>query len=129
MPSPVNVATVAATGSQTITTTTETVVATLGGLNTAPSQSRVAMTGIVNITVGTGGTSVTLRVRRASVSGTVVGVAMSHTVAAGSNYSLAVQALDSPGEVAGATYVVTVAVTAATGNSTVNYAHLEATTY
>jgi hypothetical protein len=129
MPSPVNVATVAATGSQTITTTTETVVATLSGLNTGIAQSRVAITGIVNITVGTGGTSVTLRVRRAAVSGTVVGVAISHTVTAGSTYSLAVQALDSPGEVAGATYVVTVAVTAATGNSTVNYAHLEATVY
>jgi hypothetical protein len=50
-------------------------------------------------------------------------------VAAGSNYSLAVQALDAPGEVAGATYVITVAVTAATGNSTVNYAHLGATVY
>jgi hypothetical protein len=50
-------------------------------------------------------------------------------VAAGSNYSLAVQALDAPGEVAGATYVFTVAVGAATGNSTVNYAHLGATVY
>jgi len=129
MPSPVNVATVAATGSQTITTTTETVVATLSGLNTDRSQSRVALTGVVNITVGTGGTSVTLRVRRASVYGAVVGSALSHTVAAGSNYSLAVQALDAPGEVAGATYVITVAVTAATGNSTVNYAYVGATVY
>jgi hypothetical protein len=51
------------------------------------------------------------------------------TAAAGSTYSLGIDAYDQPGEVAGGIYVLTVAVAAATANSTVNYAHLNATIY
>jgi hypothetical protein len=115
--------------SQTVTTTAETLVAQVKEINTSGLQRNVAMLGIVNITVGTGGTSITLRVRRESVSGYVVGVATSHTVAAGSTYSLAIQAIDQPGEISRAVYVLTVTVAGATGNSTVNYAHLGATVY
>jgi hypothetical protein len=129
MPAPVNVHTSVVTTGQAVTTTSETVVATLAGLNVDRIQRRVGFGGLVNILVGTGGTSVTVRVRRGSVSGAVVGVAQGQAVAAGSTYSIAVDALDEPGEVAGATYVLTVAVAAATANSTVNYAHLAAVVY
>jgi hypothetical protein len=59
----------------------------------------------------------------------VIGVPVSHAVAAGSTYSLTIVEVDEPGEVSHAQYVVTVAVTGATGNSTVNYAYLGATVY
>jgi hypothetical protein len=129
MPAPINAYTNSVESSQTVTTTTETEAVRIKEVNTNHLQRQVAITGVVNITVGTGGASVTLRVRRDSVSGTVIGVAQAVTVTAGSTYSLAVQARNEPGEVARATYVVTVTVAGATGNSTINYAYVGATAY
>jgi len=129
MPSPVNIYTATVTSSQSVTTTTETAVATMSRLNVDRIQRRIQFNGLVNITPGTGGTSVTLRVRRGSVGGTIVGVAQAQAVTAGSTYSIAINVTDEPGEVAGAGYVLTVAVASATDNSTVNYAHLLAVVY
>jgi hypothetical protein len=129
MPSPVNVYTVSLPFSQPITGAAETVVALLSGLNVDRIQRRVRFQGLANVMVGTGGTSVTVTLRRSGVTGPIVGVAQAETVTAGSTYSIALDALDEPGEVANANYVLDVAVAGATGGSTVNYAYLGATVY
>jgi hypothetical protein len=133
----------AAASAVTVVTTAETVVATVGpfnetapagagsqALNTLPQGSAtysqagpqgVAVVGSLNITVGTGGTSVTVRVRQGSLTGALVGVAQVATVTAGNVVTLDVGELDAS-PVSPATYVVTVAVAGASANSTVNRA-------
>lgn len=125
----------------TLVTTAETVVATVGpfntvtstgagsqALNTLPQGSAsysqagpqgVAIVGSLNVTIGTGGTAAVVRVRQGSLTGALVGVAQTATVTAGNVVTLDIGELDgSP--VSPATYVVTVSITGASANSTVN---------
>lgn len=105
-----------------LVTTAETVVATLTGVSTNQPGQTVALRGNYQITLGTGTTAVTTRIRRDSVTGTLVGEANAEqdSTAAGSTegHSIEVEEVN-PGEFSGRTYVLTVQQTAATGNGTV----------
>jgi hypothetical protein len=112
-----------------IVTTAETVVATLSGVSVARLGEIPRLHGVVSITLGTATTAVVLRVRRDSVTGTVVGEVQTDQIysAAGSNETHEIVVSDiGVGELAGATYVLTVVQTAATGNGTATHASLEA---
>lgn len=106
-----------------VPTTTETIIATIGPFNenqVAPAQG-IAFDGNINMTIGTAGTAVTVRVRQgALVTGTLVGVAQAQTVTAGNTVNIPIAELDPTLVQVGAQYVVTVQQTAATANGTVN---------
>lgn len=107
----------------TVTTTTETVLLTFGGMTVSGPDSRIAIFGLVSMTHGTGATAVTMRVRRGTtITGTLVGEANALSVTAGNSSEQNFGVLDSPGEVAGQQYVLTAQFTAATGNSTITSA-------
>lgn len=117
------------TSDQTVTTTAETVVATLTGVGTSGPGRSVRLTGELQITTGGSSTAVTLRVRRDSLTGTVVGEGnpVQLETAAGSTEDHDIETVDTPtGEIYNATYVLTVQVTAAAANSSVLFASLKA---
>lgn len=114
--------------SQTITTTTETVVATAPAASFyTPGSNGVSISGVVNFTMGASGTAVTVRVRQGSLTGPLVGNAVVETLAAAAIANIPYEAEDTSGfpQAAGSIYVVTVQATAATGNDTVNQATIE----
>lgn len=114
----------------TVVNAAETVVATLTNVSLQSANQSVRLHGQINILTGTSTTSVVLRVRRDSVSGTVIGEAETDTLAAavGGTEDHDIEVTDAPGvELAGATYVLTVVQTAGAANGTVNHASLEAT--
>lgn len=131
-----SVATVTSLGG---TNTTEFVVATLPGVP-LPGEaggillSQVVVDGFINYTPGTLCTSVTVRVRRTSIAGTVVGPAQVVTTTAGNATAIPIAAADAavqatPPTLPGQIYVVTLQQTgASTGAGTVNYAVVTATT-
>lgn len=120
MPSKVRVVTEASTSDITVTTTSETVAATLSGVSTARGGEKVTVTGVLVVTVGTAGTVVTVKVRRGtSTSGTQIGEDAAVSVTAANTVAIPFGAEDTPGDVDNASYVATVTVTSATGNSTV----------
>lgn len=111
----------------TVTTTSETQAAQLDGVKTNRPGTKVVLRAHVQMTVGTGGTAVTPRIRRGgNQAGTLVNEANAVTATAANVIDLDVQAEDLPGEVEGQSYEVTVAQTAATGNGTVSFAALSA---
>ena len=102
---------------------TETVVLTSAGVSTPGPNATVELHGVVNITTGTGGTAVVVNVRRgATASGTEVGTATTDTSTAGDKYTIPFSIEDTPGDVAGLVYSVTVTETGASADGTVNYA-------
>ena len=121
-----NVHAVHTTGATTVTTTTETVGATIGPFNiNDPGGQGILLEGILSITAGTGTTSVTCRLRQGTgITGTVVGNAVSQTVTAGNTYLLSPMALDTTLSATNQQYVITVQQTGATANGTINYAVL-----
>jgi hypothetical protein len=111
---------------QPVTTTTETVVLTLPAVSTNGPGDTVSIQGIVDMTYGTGTTAVTVRVRRGTgITGTLVGTADPWNVTAGNTSEQTFAVEDTPGEVAGQAYVVTVQQTAATANGSVLHAEAE----
>lgn len=113
----------------TVTTTTETVVVTLTGVSMPSGDGRVRLSGFVQMTLGTATTTVTVRVRRGTTTaGTLVGEGNPIAIpsAAGTDAAFTTDVEDTPGEVAGQSYVLTVEQAAATGNGTVLQAALEA---
>lgn len=105
-----------------VPTTTETVLATVGPFseNQAGGQG-VSFDGNINLTVGTGGTAATVRVRRGTdITGTLIGVAQSQTVVAANSVNLPIAELDPVTVQPNVTYVVTIQQTAASANGTVN---------
>ena len=88
---------------------TETVVCTLSGVTTRFAGLTIRLSGWVQLTPGTTATSITLRLRRGSLTGTLVGpqTAESGNVVASKISDLTVEAEDAPGEVTGFTYVMT----------------------
>ena len=112
-----------------VPTTTETIVATLTGVAT-PRRTNVSVRGRVDLTTGTATTAVTLRIRRGpAITDTLIGEATPEqlTAAAGSTESHEVEALDAGVDLAGATYILTVQQTAATGNGSCLNADIHAT--
>lgn len=117
------------TADTTLTTTSETVVATLSGITTSQAGQTIALRGQATITTGGSTTAITLRVRRDSVSGTVVGEAIADQIeaAAGSTETHDIYAEDTTrGEGSGFTYVLTAQQTAAAANGSALQASLEA---
>lgn len=110
-----------------VPTTTETVVQTL----TVPSNNGpgavFTLVGRVNHTAGTTTTAVVLRIRRGSLTGTVIGATETDTLAAAALASIPISADETQAaEIANAVYVLTIQQTGATANGTTNVAHLEA---
>lgn len=122
--------TVIETANTTLTTTSETVVATLSGVTVPKGGDIVTLRGKVQVTTGLGATTVTLRVRR----GTAVtdplideGNPVSIASAAGGTDNYSVDVDDVPGELYRGSYVLTAQQAAATGNGTALQASLTAT--
>jgi len=115
------------TADVTLATTTETVIATLSGVSTNQPGQTVVFEGDCTLTTGTATTAVTLRVRRDSLTGALVGETVPDAVsaAAGSVETHQIVVGDSTlGEFTGATFVLTAQQTAATANGTVSQASL-----
>lgn len=111
-----------------IPTTTETVLATVAGVSTQTADAVLTLEAVAQISTGTGTTSGTLRVRRGvDATGALVGVAQAETVTAGNTIDMELQVVDTPGEVAGQSYVVTYQATGASANSTSQQATLQVT--
>lgn len=105
----------------TLVTTSETVIATVSGVNTYRPGETLRIVASATITIGTSGTGLTFRVRRDSITGTVVNQADTVQIetAAGSTEDHAITCEDNiAGEIANATYVLTVQQVAATANGT-----------
>lgn len=111
----------------TLTTTAETVVATLN----APTPNRagvvVTVRGWAQLTAGTGATAVTPRIRRGTTtSGDLVGEGNPVDATAGDTADNVITVNDSPGEVSSLSYVLTLEQTGATANGTALQASLSA---
>lgn len=108
-----------------LVTTAETVIATLNGVTTSSPDESVFITGHAVILAGASATGVSLKLRRGTTpAGTQIGEAEIATVAAATTVIGMIAAGDSPGEVAGQSYVLTAQQVAATGNGTSTFATL-----
>lgn len=107
----------------------ETVVATLPGVTVDNPTRRVLLSGWVAYTVGTSGIAVRLRFRRDSITGAVVtgGDTSLITAIAAAIRVDSVFGIDIPGEIAAATYVLTMTVSSGAAASTVTSVYLGAT--
>lgn len=106
----------------------ETIVAQIDGIATRPGGSIVALLASLTITIGTSGTNLNLRVRRGTtLTSPLVGGTGSQTATAGNTRTHSLLVSDTPGEVAGQSYVLTAQVTAATTASGVLAVGLQAT--
>lgn len=113
------------TSAVTVTTTSETIVATSLAFSTRGPNEQVSIKGWVQMTLGTNTTGLTLRIRRGTTtSGTLVGVATPETVIAGNTGDFDINVVDTPGDVAGQQYVMTVQQTGASANGSVPQASL-----
>ena len=117
------------TSDTTLVTTAETVVATLAGVSTNQPGQSISFEGSVTLTTGGSTTGATLRIRRDSLTGTVIGEAVQDAVEAAAG-SVETHQIDhtvtDEGEFSGRTYVLTVAQVAAAANGTATQAHLNA---
>ena len=114
---------------QAISGSTEVVVATLNGVVTPLGANQtVSLFGQAFITTGTTTTAVVVRIRRGSLTGTLVGDQTGQPVvaAAGSSNIYEANATDTPGDVTGFTYVLTVTDTGGGTGGTSVYATLQA---
>jgi hypothetical protein len=114
---------------QAISGATEVVVATLNGVVTPYGANQtVVLRGRAFITSPGSTTGVVLRIRRASLTGTLVSDQTGQTVitAAADSNIYEVGASDTPGDVTGFTYVLTVVCTAGSGAGSSIYASLDA---
>ena len=112
-------------------TNTETPVATISPAVAvaSPSGEGVTVSGVVNITAGTGTTAVVVRVRRGvDATGSQVGQAATHTLAAGASASIPFCNLDAAASALSGTdqWTVTVQQTGGTAAGTVNYVTINA---
>jgi hypothetical protein len=113
-------------GSVSVTTTAETVVVTSAPTSTEATEGVVAIEGVIDLTVGTGGLTATLNIRRGTTAGgTLVQSIGPLTVVAANRYQASIVAVDRPGIVTGLQYCLTVTVGSASGNSTANYSSIQ----
>lgn len=115
------------TTDKTVTTTTELVACTSDFISTPRPGMTITLIATINLTVGTGTTSVSVKCRRGTTTaGTQVDETVTFNISAGNTDDLACSFQDTPGDVASQQYVVTVTQTGATGNGTVVHASLHA---
>lgn len=108
---------------------TETVIATLNGVCTPMGATQnVTLRGTTLLTSGSTTTAVVLRIRRASLTGTLVGDQTGQTTitAAADTNLYDANAQDAPGDVTGFTYVLTAQQTGGGSGGTTVYARLDA---
>lgn len=111
---------------QAIVTTNETVVATIGGVSTQSPDSVVVLEAVAQLQSGATTTATTWRVRRGTdITGAVVFATDPQPTAAATVQDQEIQCQDAPGETAGASYVLTVQQTGATGNGTIRSGSLQ----
>lgn len=121
--------TTTSTATQTITANTETVIATLAAVNSRSAGSSISLSGAALFVVQAATTITTARIRKDSLTGSVVGVAqpIGGTAASQTGADIAIGAVDSPsGEIAGQIYVLTIQATSAGANWNVTFAQLQA---
>lgn len=102
-----------ATGDTAVPLATETVVATLNGVNVDRPDARVDLVGFVQVTTGGVGSGIVPRIRRDSLTGTLVGEGNNINAVASNTVSVPLNVQDAPPEMAGGTYVLTLTVTGA----------------
>lgn len=100
---------------------TETVVLTSKPVSTQGPGSTVTLFGTLNVTAGTNGVAAIVRIRRGSVTGTILGVATTDTSVATDKYTIPFNVTDDNLDEAGGLYVVTITETSASADGTVNY--------
>lgn len=108
---------------------TETVIATLTGVASAYAGQSFKLYGACNVTPEASGADVILRIRRASLTGTLVSGPVGVPGEVDPNtggVTAIINGTDSPGDVAGQIYVLTATITSAAGASVVNQATLSA---
>lgn len=121
---------VVSTGGTSVTTTAETVGCTLTIPLVKFATTKLHLTGQVNDSTSASTTFTTVRIRRGSDStGTLVGAANPVTTAASSLFTIPISGDDSPGDVVGQNYVVTVAGTASAGTGKIKFCYLGAVAY
>lgn len=118
------------TGTQAITTTTETVIATLSNINSRGSNFPINITGNAVFAVSAATTATTLRLRLGSVTGSLIGTAQVPSGGVAGDVNAAdgtIVATYTPAqEVAGLVIVLTIQATAAGANWNVTNAGLTA---
>lgn len=110
----------------TMVTTAETVIATLTAISPSTGGEPIALTAWADITLAASTTGLTLRVRRQSLTGTVVATAGPIAATASARVIADMDCTDFPGDVAGFVYVLTAQAAAASANATVNAVSLAA---
>lgn len=126
--SPVAYGAYVAAGAVPVTANTETVVATVTNVQPRALGQGILLDGAVNITPQAAATSITLRVRRGSLTGALVGSAWPTTLDPAADPQVCgVHVCDRVAEVNNATYVLTAQQAGAAGDATVANANLEAT--
>ena len=105
------------TADVTLTLATEVVIMTLPGINTENISQIVRVFGSVQITTVASATTLTLRVRRNSLTGTLIGESNAITTAASTTFAFPFSVDDTPGEVASLPYVITGTAAGAAGTA------------
>lgn len=108
-----------------LVTTTEAVAATIGNVANQSADGIIRFLGQAAITGGTSTTVVFLRVRRGNgITGAIVGEVEASALAGTANVLAQMQCEDTPGEVGGVPYSLTVQLVGAVANGVVNTASL-----
>lgn len=112
-----------------VVTTAETAAVISDPVTGSTDGAEYTISGMVNITTGTGTTEVVVRVRRGNgVSGALVGETEPQTIAAGAKGNIPYGVTDQPGAVGSQQYTASVVQTGASGNGTINNAYITVTT-
>lgn len=111
----------------TLVTTAETVAAVIGNVSNQSADGVIRFTGYAAVLGGTNTTLVTARVRRGNgITGTIVGEADPLTLVGAGQLGIPISCEDTPGEVGGVPYSLTIQLTGASANGTVLAASLTA---
>lgn len=110
------------TADVTLTLATEVVVLTLPGISTDGAGQTIRLTSTLQVTTVAAATTVTLRWRRSSLTGTLVGEAPAITTAASTLFAIPFAVDDNPGEVASLAYVLTATAAGAAATATMGEA-------
>lgn len=103
--------------------TTETVVLTIGGVNCDDPQYGVAISGLLQVTPASSGTSaLVIKCRRGTTNaGTQVGSSLTQATTTFTAHVVPFIFIDTPGAIFNANYVITLTETGASGTGVVNY--------
>ncbi len=122
MPSPINTPSIVTVTGGTDGGATETVVATVPNVITSNIETQVLIEGTLNVLTGAGTTSMQVRCRRGTtIAGPQVGGTVAFGIGATSNGAVSFSFKDTPGEVHGQSYVITVVESSATTDGTIEY--------